>query len=52
MGANARTKLYKKYFMKRWFFMKNAKKIFAVLVVLALALSMVIPAAAEEASDG
>lgn len=28
--------------------MKNAKKIFAVLVVLALALSMVIPAAAEE----
>ena len=28
--------------------MKNAKKFFAVLVVLALALSMVIPAAAEE----
>ena len=28
--------------------MKNAKKIFAVLVVLALALSMVVPAAAAE----
>ena len=28
--------------------MKNAKKLFAVLVVLALALSMVVPAAAAE----